>query len=117
MNNIPKNKPVMPETLTVNRLLNEFSDLVRRQKEERKKTVATKAASAFFEKDILTIVDYFEPIGNDLRIPAKPSKETIGDFIRQNLGIRILPKKTPVTEVVSRISGSLTIKKFFEPLV
>ncbi len=122
MNDSAEPKDFFAETGLASKLLNDFNTLVRKQKRDRHKTVASKAAASFFDKDILTIADFFEPIGFDLRIPVKTSSDTIGDFFRQSFANKsVTPKKTemrPLTDLIQNVvvPGPLTIRRFFEPL-
>jgi hypothetical protein len=126
MNDQKYSETVFPETPLASKLLNDFSGLVRRQKRERQKTIATQAALSFFDKSVLTISEFFEPIGNDLRIPAplSPPMNTVKEFFNNSFDRKrngkIFSKEIsssfPQPKLKAEPPPPLTIKLFFDPL-
>ncbi len=117
---------VFPETHFASRLMNDFTGLVRRQKRELHKTIASKAATSFFDKSVLTITEFFEPIGFDLRIPApvQPPVGSIKEFFDLSFGTKSPKNNKKIghadmkyrRETEAKAALPLTIKRFFEPL-
>ena len=125
MNNKSVTDTVFPETAIASKLMNDFTGLVRRQKRERQKTIASEAALSFFDKTVLTISEFFEPIGFDLRIPApQTTNDSVKNFFRASFGGKTSVRKIPVQSQNNILENAvtpspvpaITIKRFFDPL-
>lgn len=125
MNNKSITDTVFPETAIASKLMNDFTGLVRRQKRERQKTIASEAALSFFDKTVLTIGEFFEPIGYDLRIPVpQASNDSVKNFFRTSFGRKSADRKiseqlqNSIPEKANTQSPVpvMTIKRFFDPL-
>lgn len=126
MNNKSITDTVFPETAIASKLMNDFTGLVRRQKRERQKTIASEAALSFFDKTVLTISEFFEPIGFDLRIPAPAqiSNDSVKNFFRASFGGKTSVRKfteqpqniIPENAITQSPLPAMTIKRFFDPL-
>lgn len=119
-------KAVYEETTLAARLLDEFSELSRKTRRNKTRSKATAAASAFFDKDYLTIADFFSPIGHDLRMvpqaemPPATVDELISTLRRHeelwNKASRTGEASAMINESFRRRKLKKTIKKFLEKI-